>query len=35
MVEERTDEEQIEALKAWWDENGTKTLAVLVLIIGG
>ncbi len=35
MVEERTDEEQIEALKAWWDENGTKTLAALVLVIGG
>lgn len=35
MAEEKTDEEQIEALKAWWDENGTKTLAALVLVIGG
>lgn len=35
MAEERTEEEQIEALKAWWDENGIKTIAAIVLVVGG
>ena len=35
MAEERTDEEQIEALKLWWAENGMKTIAAIVLVVGG
>ncbi|MFK7732943.1 MAG: YfgM family protein [Pseudomonadales bacterium] len=35
MVDEyRTDEEQIEAIKSWWDENGKSTLFTVVLAIG-
>ena len=34
MAEERTEEEQIEALKAWWDENEIKTIAAIVLVVG-
>lgn len=30
-----TDEEQIEALKKWWDENGTSLLTGLVVVFGG
>ena len=33
MVE--TDEEQLEVLKKWWDENGTYTLTTVVLVLGG
>jgi predicted negative regulator of RcsB-dependent stress response len=30
-----SDEEQIEVLKKWWDENGTSLLATIVLVVGG
>lgn len=36
MSEYRTDEEQVEALKQWWDENGTSlivTVAVALLLV--
>lgn len=33
MVE--SDEEQIEVLKNWWDENGTSLIVTLVLVLGG
>ena len=35
MSELRTEEEQIEAIKNWWKENGTQTVAAAVLAIGG
>ncbi len=35
MAEERTEEELIEALKIWWQENGIKAIAAIVLIVGG
>ncbi|MEX1237520.1 MAG: tetratricopeptide repeat protein, partial [Pseudomonadales bacterium] len=30
-----TDEEQIEAIKKWWDENGKSILIGIVLALGG
>jgi predicted negative regulator of RcsB-dependent stress response len=30
-----TEEEQIEALKRWWDENGKQTILAIVLTVGG
>ncbi len=33
MVE--SDEEQVEVLKNWWDENGTSLIVTLVLVLGG
>ncbi len=30
-----SDEEQIEAIKRWWDENGTSILVGVVLVVGG
>lgn len=33
MVE--SDEEQLEVLKKWWDENGTSLIVTLVLVVGG
>jgi predicted negative regulator of RcsB-dependent stress response len=30
-----TEEEQIEALKRWWEENGKQTLLGIALIVGG
>ena len=33
MEEYRTEEEQVEALKKWWDENGRSTLIVAVLAV--
>ena len=33
MVE--SDEEQVEVLKKWWDENGTSLIVTLVLVLGG
>ncbi len=30
----RTEEEQVEALKKWWDENGRSTIAAVVLALG-
>lgn len=36
MAEEfRTEEEQVEALKKWWQENGKSTIAVIVLALAG
>ena len=35
MADHLTEEEQIESLKAWWAENGVKTLVSIVLIVGG
>ena len=31
----RTEEEQIEAMKKWWEENGKQTLVAVVLVAGG
>jgi len=31
----RTEEEQLEALKQWWEENGKSTIAAIVLVIAG
>lgn len=33
MESYRTDEEQVEALKKWWDENGTATLVTIALVL--
>ena len=33
MVE--SDEEQLEVLKKWWDENGTSLIVTVVLVMGG
>ena len=35
MAEMRTEEEQIEAIKKWWKENGTQTIVAVVLVVGG
>jgi len=35
MAEHLDDDEQVEALKRWWDENGRSTLATVVLAIAG
>ena len=35
MAEDITEEEQIEALKRWWAENGMQTVLAVVLVIGG
>lgn len=35
MADLRTEEEQIEALKNWWDENGKATIAGVVVALGG
>ncbi|MCX2981740.1 tetratricopeptide repeat protein [Halieaceae bacterium IMCC14734] len=36
MAEEfRTEEEQVEALKKWWQDNGKSTIAVIVLALAG
>lgn len=35
MTEMRTEEEQIEAIKKWWDENGKQTIAAVVIVAGG
>ena len=31
----RTEEEQVEALKRWWDENGKSTIAAIIIAISG
>jgi predicted negative regulator of RcsB-dependent stress response len=31
----RTEEEQVEALRRWWDENGRSTVVAIVLALGG
>ena len=35
MVTDRTEEEQVEALKNWWDENGTQLIIGIVVVLGG
>jgi len=35
MTELRTEEEQIEAIKNWWKENGKQTVIALVVVLGG
>jgi len=35
VAEERTEEELIEALKIWWQENSFKVIAAIVLVVGG
>ena len=35
MADHLTEEEQIEAFKNWWAENGLRLLAALVLLVGG
>lgn len=35
MADHITEEEQIEALKRWWEENGKQTLLGIVLVVGG
>ena len=34
-MSQRTEEENIEAFKIWWKENGLKVVAGIVLLIGG
>ena len=31
----RTEEEQVEALKRWWDENGKSTIAAIIIAVSG
>lgn len=31
----RTEEEQVEAIRRWWDENGRSTLVTIVLVLAG
>lgn len=33
MVTDKTEEEQVEALKNWWDENGTQLLIGIVVVL--
>ena len=35
MVTDKTEEEQVEALKNWWDENGTQLLIGIVFVLAG
>lgn len=35
MADHLSEEEQIEAFKGWWAENGLQTIAVLILVVGG
>lgn len=35
MADHITEEEQIEALKRWWEENGKQTILGIALIVGG
>ena len=35
MADHITEEEQIEALKRWWDDNGKQTILAIVLTVGG
>jgi predicted negative regulator of RcsB-dependent stress response len=30
----RTEEEQVEALKRWWDENGRSTMVAIIVALG-
>ena len=33
MEQYRTEEEQVEALRRWWNENGKSTVAVIVIAL--
>ena len=35
MADHLSEEEQIEAFKRWWAENGLQTLLSIVLVVGG
>ena len=35
MADHLEDDEQVEALKRWWDENGRSTIVAVVLAVGG
>ena len=35
MSDYLTDDEQVAALRKWWDENGTQLVVTLVLVVGG
>lgn len=35
MTDMRTEEEQVEAIKNWWQKNGTSLIVTLVLVTGG
>lgn len=35
MTDMRTEEEQVEAIKNWWKENGKQTMVALVVVLGG
>jgi len=35
MTDMRTEEEQVEAIKKWWEENGKQTVVALVVVVGG
>ena len=35
MESYRTEEEQVEALRRWWNENGRSTLFVIVVVLAG
>jgi len=35
VVTDKTEEEQLEALKSWWDENGTQLLIGIVVVLAG
>ena len=35
MADHLSEEEQIEAFKGWWAENGLQTIAALILVVGG
>lgn len=35
MEQYRTEEEQVEALRRWWDENGRSILVAIVLVLAG
>lgn len=35
MSEMRTEEEQVEAIKQWWKENGKQTVVAAVVVLGG
>jgi len=35
MADHLEDDEQVEALKRWWDENGRSTIVAVILAVGG
>ena len=35
MADYLTDEEQVDRLKNWWNENGTSVIVAIVLVVGG